>query len=59
LGTSIIVLRGGAGELGITGSVGVTVNSPLGKLRLNEQYSTANLIKQADNIWNVSGDLKA
>ena len=51
--------RGGTGELGITGASGVTVNSALGYLRLNSQYSGATLIKQGTDTWYVFGDLKS
>jgi hypothetical protein len=58
IGTQALIVRGGTGELGITGSSGVSVNSALGYLRLNSQYSAANIIKVGTNEWYVFGDLK-
>lgn len=58
-GSQILITRGGPGALGITGAAGVTINSTLGYLQLNNQYSGATLIKQATNTWYLFGDLKA
>ena len=58
-GSQILVARGGAGALGITGAGGVTINSALGYLNLNNQYSGATLVKSATDTWYLFGDLKA
>ena len=58
-GVQILVARGGTGELGVTGPLGVTINSAQGHLNLNYQYSGATLIKQATDTWYIFGDLKA
>lgn len=57
-GTQIVIVRGGAGELGITSSVGVTLSAAQSYLYLNYQYSAATLIKMATDEWYVFGDLK-
>jgi len=57
-GTQILLVRGGTGSLGVTGTVGVTLNSSQGYLNLNNQYSAATLIKKATNVWYLFGDLK-
>jgi hypothetical protein len=58
-GSQILITRGGTGELGVTGAVGVTINSAQGYLNLNYQYSGATLVKQDTDIWYIFGDLKA
>ncbi len=58
-GTQIQILRGGTGELGITGAAGTTLRSPQNHFNLNYQYSTATLTKTEPNTWYLSGDLKA
>jgi hypothetical protein len=58
-GSQILIARGGTGALGLTGAVGVTINSAQGYLNLNNQYSGATLVKQGTNTWYLFGDLKA
>jgi hypothetical protein len=58
-GTSVQILRGGTGEVGITGASGTTLRSAQGLFNLNYQYSTATLTKTETNTWYLSGDLKA
>ena len=58
IGSQILVVRGGTGDLGLTGSVGVTLNSSQNYLNLNYQYSAATLVKKGTDIWYVFGDLK-
>ena len=58
-GVSVQILRGGTGEVGITGASGTTLRSPQNFLNLNYQYSTAILTKTATDTWYLSGDLKA
>jgi collagen type VII alpha len=59
VGSQILVVRGGTGNLGITGSSGVTLNSSQNYFNLNYQYSAATLVKKGTDIWYVFGDLKA
>ncbi len=58
-GTSVQILRGGTGEVGITGASGTTLRSAQNFSNLNYQYSTATLTKTATNTWYLSGDLKS
>ncbi len=58
-GASVQILRGGTGEVGITGAAGTTLRSAQSLFNLNYQYSTATLTKTAANTWYLSGDLKA
>ena len=57
-GASVQILRGGTGEVGITGASGTTLRSAQNFSNLNYQYSTATLTKTATNTWYLSGDLK-
>lgn len=59
IGSQILIARGGTGGLGVTGEAGVVINSALGYLNLNYQYSGATLIKTNTNTWYLFGDLKA
>jgi hypothetical protein len=59
IGSQILVVRGGTGNLGITGSSGVTLNSSQNYFNLNYQYSAATLVKKGTDVWYVFGDLKA
>lgn len=58
-GTEILIVRGGTGEVGVTGATGVTLNSAQNFLNLNYQYSSARLISEDQNVWYLFGDLKA
>ena len=58
IGTSLDVLRVGAGAVDVAGSGGVTVNATPG-LKLRAQWSSATLIKRAANTWVLVGDLSA
>ena len=58
-GASVQILRGGTGEVGITGASGTTLRSAQSLFNLNYQYSTAILTKTATDTWYLSGDLKA
>ena len=57
-GASVQILRGGTGEVGITGASGTTLRSAQNFSNLNYQYSTATLTKTATDTWYLSGDLK-
>jgi hypothetical protein len=58
VGTQIVVLQTGAGQVTIAGAGGVTVNGTPG-LKLRTQWSLATLIKRSTNAWVVVGDLAA
>ena len=57
-GTQIIVARYNTGEVSIGGTAGVTVVSANSFSYLNNQYSSATLIKRSTNSWYLFGDLK-
>lgn len=56
VGTTILVVQTGAGQVTVAGAAGVTVNATPG-LKLRAQWSTATLIKRATNTWLLSGDV--
>jgi hypothetical protein len=58
IGTSLDVLRVGAGAVDIAAAGGVTVNATPG-LKLRAQWSSATLIKRATDTWVLVGDLSA
>jgi hypothetical protein len=58
VGASMDILGTGAGLVTIAGDAGVTVNSTPG-LKLRTQWSSATILKRAENSWVVYGDLKA
>jgi hypothetical protein len=58
VGTSIDILRVGAGAVNVASAGGVTVNATPG-LKLRAQWSSATLIKRATDTWVLVGDLSA
>ena len=58
VGTTIDILQTGAGQVTVAGSGGVTVNATPG-LKLRTTWSSATLLKRAENTWVVFGDLTA
>jgi hypothetical protein len=58
VGTQIVVLQTGAGQITVAGAGGVTVNATPG-LKLRAQWSSATLIKRATDTWVLVGDLSA
>jgi hypothetical protein len=58
IGGSLDILQTGAGQITIAGAAGVTVNATPG-LKLRTQWSSATLMKRAENSWVVVGDLTA
>lgn len=58
IGTSIDILRTGAGDVTIAGDAGVTVNGTPG-LKLRATFSSATCFKRAADTWLVIGDLSA
>jgi hypothetical protein len=57
-GTVLYFAQLGAGQVGFTGSSGVTLNSTPGRF-MRTQYSTASAIQLSTNVWLLSGDLTA
>jgi hypothetical protein len=58
IGTTVTILQTGAGQTTITPTGGVTINGTPG-LKLRAQWSSATLIKRAENTWVAIGDLSA
>jgi len=58
IGTSIDVLRVGAGAVDVAAASGVTINATPG-LKLRAQWSSATLLKRATDTWVLIGDLTA
>lgn len=58
IGTYILVMQTGTGQITITPAGGVTINSTPG-LKLREQWSSATLFKRGTNLWVVMGDTVA
>ncbi len=58
VGTYIIVMQTGAGQVTLSPAVGVTVNATPG-LKIRTQWSMVSLIKRDTNLWIASGDLIA
>lgn len=58
VGTTIDIIQTGTGQVTIAGAGGVTVNATPG-LKLRTQWSSATLLKRAENTWLVYGDLSA
>jgi hypothetical protein len=59
VGTQIVVIRSGTGEVTITpATASVIVSSAQGFLSLNWQYSAATLLKTGSDTWYAFGDLK-
>jgi hypothetical protein len=58
VGTTITILQTGAGQTTLTPDGGVTINGTPG-LKLRAQWSSATLIKRAENTWVAIGDLSA
>ena len=56
VGTSIDILRVGAGAVTVAAGSGVTVNATPG-LKLRAQWSSATLVKRATDTWVLLGDL--
>lgn len=58
IGTQIMLIATGTGQVTVAAAGGVTINATPG-LKLRTQWSTALLIKRATNTWLLSGDLQA
>ena len=58
VGTTLDILQTNTGQVTIAGDGGVTVNATPG-LKLRTRWSSATLLKRAENTWVVFGDLSA
>ena len=58
IGSQINILQTGAGPTTVVATAGVTINATPG-LKLRAQWSSATLIKRAENTWVLIGDLIA
>mgnify|MGYP000961493886 CR=1 FL=1 len=58
VGTQILILQKGTGQVTISKATGVTVNSVNGANKTVAQYSMAGLIKLATDTWILFGDLE-
>ena len=58
IGSQVMLLQTGAGQVTVAGAGGVTVNSNPG-LKLRAQWSSATLIKRATDTWVLVGDTTA
>jgi len=58
IGTQIMLIQTGSGQLTVAGAGGVTVNATPG-LKLRTQWSAATLLKRATNTWLLTGDVTA
>jgi len=57
IGTRIELIQGGAGQITILPTGGVTVNSSGGKTKLAAQYAVATILKAATDTWYLFGDI--
>lgn len=57
IGTRIELIQGGAGQVTVTPTSGVTVNSSGGKTKLGAQYAVATILKVATDTWYLFGDI--
>ncbi len=55
--TRLDFYQGGAGQVTFAGGVGVTINTAE-TLLLRAQYSACSLIKEANNVWLITGDIE-
>ena len=57
IGTRIELLQGGAGQVTVAPTSGVTLNSSGGKTKLAAQYAQGTILKVATNTWYLFGDI--
>jgi len=57
VGTQILVVQEGSGQVTLAAGSGVTINSKDGNLKLSARYCAATLIKRATDTWYAIGDL--
>lgn len=58
IGTYIIIEMTGVAQVAVVAGAGVTIN-PSGKLKINGQYTSAVLTKEATDTWSFQGSVKA
>jgi hypothetical protein len=56
VGSTITIMQAGAGQITISGATGVTVNYTPSNIT-RTQYSSATIVKRAENTWYLMGDL--
>jgi len=59
IGTQILIVQYGSGQLIFQPQTNVTLNSEANKRRTSQQYATASLVKMAANEWLLAGSLSA
>lgn len=57
IGTRIELIQGGAGQVTVAPTSGVTVNASGGKTKLAAQYAQATILKVATDTWYLFGDI--
>ena len=57
IGTRIELIQGGAGQVTVAPTSGVTLNSSGGKTKLAAQYAQGTILKVATNTWYLFGDI--
>ena len=57
IGTQILLMQHGAGQVTVTSSMGVTLRSSGGKTKIAAQYAMASLVKIGNNEWILAGDI--
>ncbi len=57
VGTQILLVQLGAGQVTVAAAGGATVNSRGAALKLNGQYACGALVQYAANTWVLSGDI--
>jgi hypothetical protein len=58
VGTMIILVQGGTGQLSVVAGNGVTINSYNAALDLSGQFASATLVKTATNTWLLTGQIE-
>lgn len=59
VGSQVVVVRKGAGDVTVAGAVGVTLQSVSSNTKVASQYGGATLVKVATDTWYLFGDLSA
>ena len=59
IGTQILVVQVGAGQVTLVGGSGVLIESKDGNKKLSSQFSAVTLIQRATDVWLAIGDLSA
>lgn len=59
IGTQILVVQVGAGQVTLVGGSGVSIESKDGNKKLSAQFSAVTLIQRATDVWLAIGDLTA